>query len=187
MPIAEALSGLKMEKEERPSRLLLLRWERRWPGRSSVQQDEAAECHGEANPPHRCPRLPKEKLAQDGRRDEVGGCRCHRGSSRGGGESQGFRKDRPHDCIAGTHQANAAYAKQHRQPASGTPQGTRPQRQLRRRRRRRPQQPRGRRRYRRPHGGPGRGGGGRSWGGEGKGWALRCSGTLGGVIYKDTA
>lgn len=70
MATAEVLSRLKMEKEERPSRLLLLRWEWHWSGRSGVQQKEAAECHGEANPPHRCPRLPKEKLAQDGLKEK---------------------------------------------------------------------------------------------------------------------
>lgn len=70
MAIVEVLSRLKMEKEERPSRLLLLRWEWRWSWRSGVQQKEAAERHGEANPPHRCPRLPKEKLAQDGLKEK---------------------------------------------------------------------------------------------------------------------
>lgn len=49
------------------------------------------------------------------RRDEVGGRRRHRGSGRGGGESQGFGKDCPHHCIARKHQANTANAKQHRQ------------------------------------------------------------------------
>lgn len=49
------------------------------------------------------------------RRDEVGGRRRHRSSGRGGGESQGFCKDRPHHRVARKHQANTANAKQHRQ------------------------------------------------------------------------
>lgn len=49
-----------------PSCLLLLRRELGWPGRSGVQQHEATEHHSEADPPQRRPRLPEEKLAQDG-------------------------------------------------------------------------------------------------------------------------
>jgi len=54
-----------------PSHLLLLCWEPRWRGRSRMQQHEATERHGEADPPQRCPRLPEEKLAQDGLKEKT--------------------------------------------------------------------------------------------------------------------
>lgn len=48
------------------SQPLLLHHVQCWLGCSSVQQHEATERHSEANPPQWCPRLPKEKFAQDG-------------------------------------------------------------------------------------------------------------------------
>lgn len=56
---------------QQPSRLLLLCRELDRPGRSGVQQHEAAERRSEAEPPQRRPRLPEEKLAQDGLKEKT--------------------------------------------------------------------------------------------------------------------